>query len=420
MPSSGAGSFDAVVVGAGPAGCLAARQLASAGASVLVLERRDVPRWKVCGSCVGVGALSVLAEVGLGDLPRAGRALPLSELVVQSRRRRALLPLEGGASWSRAAMDEALLRAAERAGATCWTGAHARIGPLAGGHRLVTARLAGGTVALRARVVVDAAGLGGTPHPGDSRGVVRPDARVGVGAIVPASALVRVTPMDRAGGAAGRRACGAVGEPAQGAAPRAGAPVELPPGRIHMIVGRTGYVGMVRLEDGSLDVAAAVEVPALRRGPPGEAVGEILEEAGLRLAGEPTRGWRGTPPLTRAPTRAAESRLFRIGDAMGYVEPFTGEGIGWALASARAVTPLVLRGIDGWDDSIERGWQEYAVGQAERSRRLCRVVSRGLRHPFLVESVLALLARAPALAVPWIRRAGRVRLPQRDAGQEAA
>jgi len=377
-----------MVVGAGPAGCLAARQLASAGASVLVLERRDVPRWKVCGSCVGVGALSVLADVGLGDLARAGGAVPLSELVVQSRRRRAILPLEGGASWSRGAMDEALLRAAEQAGATCWTGAHARIGTVAGDHRVVTVRLAGGMVEVRARVVVDAAGLGGAPHPGDGRGVVRSDARVGVGAIVPRAGLVRVA-----------------------AADGAGAPAELPPGRIHMVVGRTGYVGMVRLEDGSLDVAAAVDVAALRRGAPGDAVGEILEGAGLRLEGAPTHGWRGTPPLTRAPASPVEARLFRVGDAMGYVEPFTGEGMGWALASARAVTPLVLRGLDGWDDSLERCWHAYATGQAERSRRLCRAVSRGLRHPLLVEGVLAVLARVPALAVPWIRRAGRVPAP---------
>lgn len=401
MVSPGARSFDAVVVGAGPAGCLVARQLAAAGASVLILERREVPRWKVCGSCMGMGALTVLAEVGLGDLPRAGGAVPLSELVVQSRRHRANLALQGGVSWSRAAMDQALLRAAERSGATCWTGAHARIGAVAGGQRIVTVRRAGALLELRARVVVDAAGLGGAAHPGDARGVVRSDARVGVGAIVPRGALVRV------GFADGSRGSAAL---------RAGDWADLPPGRIHMVVDRTGYVGMVELEDGSLDVAAAVDVPALRREVPGEAVCRILRAAGLRLEGEPTHGWRGTPPLTRTTARPAETRLFRIGDAMGYVEPFTGEGIGWALASARAVAPLALRGIDGWDGSLERGWHEYAMGQADRSRRLCRAVSRGLRHPLLVDGVLALLARAPAVAAPWIRRAGRVPPPPRDPG----
>lgn len=41
--------FDAVVVGAGPAGSTAARELAAAGARVLVLDRAEFPRYKACG-----------------------------------------------------------------------------------------------------------------------------------------------------------------------------------------------------------------------------------------------------------------------------------------------------------------------------------------------------------------------------------
>lgn len=41
--------FDAIVVGGGPAGSTAARELASAGARVLVLDRADFPRYKACG-----------------------------------------------------------------------------------------------------------------------------------------------------------------------------------------------------------------------------------------------------------------------------------------------------------------------------------------------------------------------------------
>lgn len=41
--------FDAIVVGAGPAGSTAARELAAAGARVLVLDRADFPRYKACG-----------------------------------------------------------------------------------------------------------------------------------------------------------------------------------------------------------------------------------------------------------------------------------------------------------------------------------------------------------------------------------
>ncbi|MEX2467394.1 MAG: NAD(P)/FAD-dependent oxidoreductase [Gemmatimonadota bacterium] len=391
MPVGETRSFDAVVIGAGPAGCLAARQLALEGASVLLLEREEVPRWKVCGACVGVGALSVLEDVGLGSLPAKCGAVPLDELVIEApgRRtphslspgRRASVRLRGGVAWSRAAMDEALFREAEREGATCWTGAYARVGPVAEGRRSVRIRRGGAEIVVQASVVLDAAGLRGAPRVEGRRsgsaagGSVREDARVGLGAVLRKGTL------------------SAVG---------------LPAGRIHMVVGRAGYVGIVRLEDGSLDVAAAVDPEALRGASPGEAVDDLLDAAGLRLEGAASHGWRGTPPLTRLPSRVCEPHLFRIGDAMGYVEPFTGEGMGWALASARAVAPLALHGIERWDTPLERAWEDYQAGQSQGARRLCRAVSWGLRHPTLVDGVLALLARAPGLAAPWVRRAGRV------------
>ena len=41
--------YDAIVVGAGPAGSTAARELAASGARVLILDRANFPRYKVCG-----------------------------------------------------------------------------------------------------------------------------------------------------------------------------------------------------------------------------------------------------------------------------------------------------------------------------------------------------------------------------------
>jgi len=41
--------WDVVIVGAGPTGSLAARQLSLAGADVLLVDRLAFPRWKVCG-----------------------------------------------------------------------------------------------------------------------------------------------------------------------------------------------------------------------------------------------------------------------------------------------------------------------------------------------------------------------------------
>ena len=52
--------FDAVVIGAGPAGTAAAILLTLAGWRVMVVEQHAYPRRKVCGECIGAGNLSLL------------------------------------------------------------------------------------------------------------------------------------------------------------------------------------------------------------------------------------------------------------------------------------------------------------------------------------------------------------------------
>src|SRR5262249_58057061 len=67
LNEAAARTWDAVVVGAGPAGSLAARQLARAGLGVLLVDRASFPRWKVCGCCLRAGAPATLRAVGRGD-----------------------------------------------------------------------------------------------------------------------------------------------------------------------------------------------------------------------------------------------------------------------------------------------------------------------------------------------------------------
>ena len=57
--------FDAVIVGAGPAGSATALLLARAGHEVLLLDRRDFPRAKPCGDCLSPEAARVLDRLGL-------------------------------------------------------------------------------------------------------------------------------------------------------------------------------------------------------------------------------------------------------------------------------------------------------------------------------------------------------------------
>ena len=58
--------YDVVIVGAGPAGSMAARKLASAGVKVALVDRDAFPRDKVCGDGVSGQGVASLQQIGLG------------------------------------------------------------------------------------------------------------------------------------------------------------------------------------------------------------------------------------------------------------------------------------------------------------------------------------------------------------------
>jgi flavin-dependent dehydrogenase len=174
------------------------------------------------------------------------------------------------------------------------------------------------------------------------------------------------------------------------------------PGTVFMAHGPAGYVGLVRLEDGRLNVAAAFDADALRSAhAPAAVAGRVLREVGWPVpAGLADLPWRGTPALTRRVAHPAGERVLAVGDAAGYVEPFTGEGMAWALGSARAVVPLALRAVRGWRPAIAAAWANQRRAAA-RQQRLCRTVAWLTRRPALARAVFGLLGRAP-WAARWL------------------
>jgi flavin-dependent dehydrogenase len=106
-----------------------------------------------------------------------------------------------------------------------------------------------------------------------------------------------------------------------------------------------------------------------------------------------------------------------LGDAAGYVEPFTGEGMAWALAAATAVAPVAARGAFEWSHSIEREWQTMLRRLVTNRQRWCRVLALALRHPWAVRTLLGAVSLAPALAGPIIRSVSEA--PQGIAGAAA-
>jgi menaquinone-9 beta-reductase len=364
--------WDGIVIGAGPAGAMAARQLALAGRRVLLVEKKRFPRWKICGACLNGQALAVLRSVGLGSLVTRQEAIPLDQFHVSFRGRSTRLAMPGGFALSRSRLDAALVDAAINCGVRFVDDTIGAVGESREGSRLVRLSCQGRSTDVAARVVLMATGLGNSRSPDGSvaRTQVQAGSRIGAGCLI------------------------------------SDAPAFYNAGTIFMAVGREGYVGLVRVEDGSLNVAAAFAPAFVRRsGEPGSAAAAILAEAGLPpITNLQGARWQGTAGLTRQTRPLALERLFLLGDAASYVEPYTGEGIAWALTSGHAVAPLALQAIERWEPQLARAWSKLHRRLIGRRQILCRATALTLRQPWLAPLAFGVLSCVPGSAAFLINR----------------
>ena len=73
--------LDVLIVGAGPAGTVAAAVLARSGARVRIVDRARFPRDKLCGDTVNPGTLTILRRLGLADRLET-RGLPITGMIL--------------------------------------------------------------------------------------------------------------------------------------------------------------------------------------------------------------------------------------------------------------------------------------------------------------------------------------------------
>ena len=360
--------WDVIIIGAGVAGALSALRLARSSLRVLLVEKACWPRAKVCGGCLNASALHALADGGV--TLEEGRRYARMRLACGSRTAEFALP--EGIAISRQRLDAVLVEYATRAGAWFVSGVHAALDEAHPGGRGVLLREALRRRTLSARIVLDCGGLGSRLLPGIDWRVAN-GARIGVGACA-----TRVADGYRAG-------------------------------TIHMACARHGYVGLVRAEDDRTNIAAALDpVWCSKAGGPAGAINTILAEAGLpRIEGLGDLHWHGTPRLTCKRHALGTDRVLIVGDASGYVEPFTGEGMAWAIADAEAVVPLVRAAVSRQDDALIARWSGRHAGLLRARQTVCRGVCRLLRHPRLLATALTCIDAAPALTAPlstWLNR----------------
>jgi flavin-dependent dehydrogenase len=365
--------WDAVVIGAGPAGCMTARELARSGCEVLLIEAKKFPRSKVCGGCINHHAVQLLEECGLGSLVPSSGAVPLHEFRIQLPYWNPRYDLPKGWSLTRARFDSLLLEAALRGGVSYLDEATAWLDEtLDADSRMVHVEREGSPFVLRAKIVVCAEGLSRSSmrHAPEFDVRVASDAFVGAGVIVEPQNVSDLLKE------------------------------HAPSGTVTMAVGNGGYVGLSQAEQGKYSLGAAIRPGVVKReGSLGAAVVRLLRDSGLADFRELLElSWHGTPLLKSGSNRPSGSRVFLVGDAAGYVEPFTGEGMAWAIEGGLSLAPIARAGVDRWSDELERQWNHVYRRRIRRSQWICRGFLQALHRPGLGRFTAAVFRRFPRAA----------------------
>jgi len=366
---------EVVVVGGGPTGAAVAIGLANRARDVVVLERAPVWRWRACGVFTSPATVAALRRIGLraGDLAAVARPIPAMRVEAPSGTRFRLTYGDDGSLRSaavgldRSALDPLLLERARDAGAEVRSGAAVRDVDLERGH----VRLADGSI-VEARVIVGADGI--------------------------RSIVARGAGVDRAAFLA----------------PRTGLTFHVPDpspdvardGR--MIVFDEGYVGLAPIPGRRVNVGIVLGgrwLDRLRRGGAMEVVTEVL--GAIPPAGDDPVDWatasgqacdpiEGAAPIGHRVSRRHGPRWLVAGDAAGFLDPFTGEGLHRALVSAELAAAAVDRHLGGAHGALAA--YDRAMGARFRSKdAVSLLVQAFLARPALFERAARSLADRPVV-----------------------
>ncbi len=357
-------TWDAVVIGAGPCGALLAALLAKKKQRVLLLDKAAFPRHKVCGCCLSQHALHSLESAGFQDLLRKLPRNELKEFCAASSGTFLSLEMKGGLSVSRTLFDFELVQEAQKSGAVFLSQTPARVGKVIETVREVF--LGSENFKIHSNLVFICDGLAGTALGEQEKSTIKEHSRYGISSIIPDQSDF------------------------------------FKAGTIYMACGAQGYAGIVKLEDGRLNIAAALDF-SLKSKDFSSLIAGIFTHAGFPQPEQlQSAVWHGTPRLTRARRKIAGERYFVLGDAAGYTEPFTGEGMTWAIDSAIYLAELLGEKNGDWDPSLMEAWQKWHKKKIKTKQQRSFLFTKILRMPVLVKVFIKFLAPRPFLAQPII------------------
>jgi flavin-dependent dehydrogenase len=371
---------DILVCGAGPAGSISALVLARAGARVRIVDRARFPRDKLCGDTVNPGALAILERLGVADVANTG--LAIDGMVVSDAsgvRRVGRYRGHRGRALRRAALDGGLLDAAVRAGAEFDEGVVVRE-PLVEQDAVAGVLVAGADGAsrpLRARIVIAADGA--------------------------SSRLARALRLARHAVAPRRWAVGAYFE--QVAFPAADGRY----GEMHIRRGR--YVGVAPMPGGIANVCVVTADRAALRDPSALLWSAVRNDAMLadrfcsaRLVAKPVC----IGPLAVDADRSGISGLLLAGDAAGFIDPMTGDGLRFAFRGAELAASAALTALDRGDRDAHAALMQARRREFAVKWRFNRSLRAVVASPAAMRMVAAGATVAPALIDRLVRYAGDV------------
>jgi flavin-dependent dehydrogenase len=355
---------EVAVVSGGPAGAAVAAHLSAAGHEVAVFERLAEPRWRACGVYSSPLTRQQLAALGLTGEQLQALIQPIPAMVVEM--------VDGGARCrldyptpheacgvDRVRLEAALLALIRARGVRVYEGAVVRSVVL--GQR-------------RSRLAVSQAS-----------GVSNWSARVVVGADGPSSVVARAarvalaTRCFRRAALTGHRAATL--------------------GEAHMIIGRGWYLGIAPVPGGRVNLGMVMAEADLRRQLQRAEPADVLATALERTAtGADLIHSRSTDevathlPLVHRVRRAAGPGFLLVGDAAGFIDPLSGEGLHRALVSAELGAHAIDRSLAG-DPSAMPDYDRHLRARFRSKDVLSWLLQLFLFQPGLARHALQRLAR---------------------------